>query len=125
MNKETILYVDDEEINLLLFKANFEEEYNIVVATSGQSGLEILKNNTDINIIVSDIKMPGMSGFEFIQKVKSQYPEKVCIILSAFSRYDFSHNSDIEKNIYRYLNKPLQRDEMNRTIIDAIDSYTS
>jgi len=125
MSKESVLYVDDEEINLLLFSANFEEDYNVIVASSGKEALNIIDKNPDINIIVSDIKMPEMNGFEFIQKVKLRYPEKVCIILSAFSRYDFSSNTDTEKNIYRYLNKPLRRDEMNQTLQEALGNYNS
>lgn len=125
MKKETILYVDDEEINLLLFQANFEEDYDVIISTSASEGLNILDKNPDINVIVSDIKMPEMNGFEFIRRVKMKYPEKICIILSAFSKYDFTEGTVVEKDIYRYLNKPLRRDIMNQTILEAIEISNS
>lgn len=120
MRKDTILYVDDEEINLLLFQANFEDDYNVILASSAIEGLSIVKNNPHINVIVSDIKMPEMNGFEFIRKIKTDYPDKVCIILSAFSKYDFTEGTIVEKDIYRYINKPLRRDIMDQTLQEAI-----
>jgi response regulator RpfG family c-di-GMP phosphodiesterase len=123
MKKETILYVDDEEINLELFKANFDDDYNVLLALSGHEGLELVKSNNKINIIVSDVKMPGMSGFEFIRRVKAIAPEKICIVLSAYAQTDLSDSSMVEKDIYRYLNKPWRRPEMSRVISDAIDSF--
>ena len=123
--KETILYVDDEVVNLELFKANFENEYDVITAESGQEGLNILKSKNKINVIISDIKMPGMNGFEFINRVKSSTPDKVCIVLSAFLRSDIEENPTNEKDIYRYLNKPWRKPEMKQVIIEAIDSYQS
>ena len=123
--KETILYVDDEAINLELFKANFEDDYNVVTATSGLEGLEIINSQKGINIIVSDVKMPGMNGFEFIRKVKMKSPDKICIVLSAFERSDFREGQIIESDIYKYLNKPWRRPEMNSVLEDAIENYHS
>ena len=123
--KETILYVDDEEINLELFKATFEEEYNVLTADSGIKGLEMIKERKDINIIVSDVKMPEMNGFEFIKRVKLMAPKKVCIVLSAFLKSDFAEGSVNDKDIYRYLNKPWRRPEMNQVLLEAIDNYRS
>ena len=123
MTKETILYVDDEQINIELFKANFEDEFNIITAESGKKGLEIVKSRKDINIVVSDIKMPEMNGFELIQHIKMFAPNTICIILSAFLKSDFPKNSINEKDIFRYLSKPWRRHDMNRTILEAIDTY--
>jgi response regulator RpfG family c-di-GMP phosphodiesterase len=69
--------------------------------------------------------MPGMTGFEFISKVKAMAPNKICMILSAFSNTEFKDNLTAEKNIFRFLNKPWRRPEMNQTILEAIDSYKS
>ena len=79
-----ILYVDDEVINLELFKINFKNEYSIFVADSAQKGLEILKNET-ISVIVSDLRMPQMNGIDFIEKVKREKPATICILLTAFN----------------------------------------
>ena len=123
--RESILYVDDEELNLELFKANFEDEYEVLIAVSGQEGLNILNNSNDISVIISDVNMPGMNGFEFIQKIKLFAPDKICIILSAYRETDFTNIGISKKDIYSYLNKPWRRKEMNKVILDAIESYNS
>lgn len=123
--KETILYVDDEEINLELFIANFEDDYNVLTAKSAKEGLELIKTHSNINIIVSDVKMPEMNGFEFIKRIKLFAPDKVCIVLSAFLMNDFCEGSVNEKDIYRYLNKPWRRHDMQQVITEAIDSYNT
>ena len=69
-----ILYVDDEIINLQLFEINFSKNYNVIIADNGFSGLEILENNPDISVVISDMKMPNMNGLEFIKKAKSSNP---------------------------------------------------
>ena len=66
--KEKILYVDDETINLELFKINFRNEYDVVVANSAIKGLEILKGEP-IKVVVSDLKMPVMNGLEFLRRI--------------------------------------------------------
>jgi response regulator RpfG family c-di-GMP phosphodiesterase len=123
MKKETILYVDDEEINLELFKATFEDDYTVIAVHSGEEGLDILKHINDINIIVSDVKMPEMNGFEFISQLKLFAPNKICIVLSAYMKSDFATQIKDDSYIYRYLYKPWRRLEVNRVILDAIDSY--
>ena len=72
--KITILYVDDEELNLELFKINFNKEYNVITAESGKKGLEMLFAFPEIKIVISDMRMPGMSGIEFISIAKREYP---------------------------------------------------
>ncbi|HCX99748.1 MAG TPA: two-component system response regulator, partial [Bacteroidales bacterium] len=63
--KISVLYVDDEPINLRLFELNFKNAFNVTTALSGFDGLEILKNNPDIPVVVSDMRMPKMDGIEF------------------------------------------------------------
>ena len=83
-NKKTILYVDDEQINLRLFDINFSKKYKVLVAQDGNNGLEVLEKNPDIDIIVSDMKMPLMDGIQFIRKAKDSHPEKQYYILTGF-----------------------------------------
>jgi CheY-like chemotaxis protein len=83
--KPAILYVDDEEINLLLFEANFGEIFNIHITSSGYKGLDILRANSDIKLVVCDLKMPNMNGLEFISKAKSEFPGTLFILLTGFN----------------------------------------
>lgn len=73
MNNTKILYVDDEEFNLMLFEANLDYKYNILTALEGYSGLELLTKNNDIKIVISDMKMPKMNGVEFYKKCKEPF----------------------------------------------------
>lgn len=119
--KPTILYVDDEIINLELFKINFEGNYEVIAADSGAKALSILKKNKDIPVIVSDLKMPGMNGMELIAEIKNKYPGKVCIMLTAFADTDVMMRAINEELIFRYMLKPWNRDELIKTIDLAID----
>lgn len=80
-----VLYVDDEEINLLIFIKKLEKNYQVITAENGEKGLQILKDHSDIDYIVSDLKMPGMSGLEFIEKAQAQFPDKEYYILSGYA----------------------------------------
>lgn len=111
------MYVDDEVINLELFKINFRNDYSIVVADSAQKGLEILKNE-DIKVIISDLKMPHMSGIDFIERIKRENPEKICILLTAFMESEVMLRAINEELVYRYIMKPWKKDEL-REIIDS------
>lgn len=112
-----VLYVDDEVINLELFKINFRNDYSIVVADSAQKGLEVLKNE-DIKVIISDLKMPHMNGIDFIERIKKENPEKICILLTAFMESEAMLRAINEELVYRYIMKPWKKDEL-RDIIDS------
>jgi two-component system, response regulator, stage 0 sporulation protein F len=74
-DKLKIMYVDDEELNLQLFKLNFDRKYKVVTAESGISALNLLEEHLDTIIVISDMKMPIMPGIEFIRKAKVKYPD--------------------------------------------------
>jgi len=61
-----ILYVDDEVINQHLFKINLSKHYNVITGSDGAEGLEILKNDKEIKLVISDMKMPIMNGMDFL-----------------------------------------------------------
>lgn len=79
-----LLYIDDEEINLLLFEANFKNHFQILTAFSAFEGLEIMAHTPQIGVVICDLKMPGMNGLEFISKAKSLYPNTLFYILSGY-----------------------------------------
>ena len=121
MEKQKILYIDDEEINLELFKINFDNEYSILTAGSAQQGLDLLKKETDIEVIISDLKMPGMSGIDFIEKIKSESPEKVCILLTAFTEPDVLLRGLNNESVFRYILKPWKKNNLKKVITEAFE----
>lgn len=120
--KYTILYVDDEESNLRIFKNTFRKDYNILTATSGTEGLEVL-NTQDVDLILTDQRMPGMSGIDFLKKVFSKYPELNRILVTAYSDYDVLREAVNELKIFQYVEKPWREEDIKTTIDSALEIH--
>ncbi|MEP5611315.1 MAG: response regulator [Cyclobacteriaceae bacterium] len=85
-NKDTVLFVDDEEINLFLFEKTFERDFKVLTALSGLEGLEKLKENGEqIKVVISDMRMPSMNGLEFVEKARIQFDQISYFILTGYS----------------------------------------
>ncbi|WP_338791968.1 response regulator [Bernardetia sp. Wsw4-3y2] len=119
----SILYVDDEESNLRIFKSSFRRHYTIFTAISGKEGLEVLSTN-DIQLVISDQKMPEMTGVEFLERVAESFPNTVRIILTAYSDTEDIMRAINKCGIFRYLVKPWNKDEMLLTIDKALETYS-
>jgi response regulator RpfG family c-di-GMP phosphodiesterase len=119
-NTIKILYVDDEPVNLMLFELNFKGIYNVVTATSGMEGLQKLKENPEISIVISDMRMPGMNGIEFIRKAKLDYPHIVFFILTGYDITEEIANALNEKLINKYFSKPFNIKEIVKTIEEVL-----
>lgn len=117
----SVLYVDDEPINLKLFELNFQSTFNIITAASGFEGLEILKSNSEISVVVSDMRMPKMDGLEFIGKAKVEFPHIVYFILTGFEITDEISNALRSSLINKYFRKPFNFREIESSIISALD----
>jgi len=112
MNKPKILYVDDEPLNLLLLKANLSKQYEILTAPDGLSGLEVLKNNLDINVVFSDMKMPHMNGIEFIRQATGIAPRNFYYIVTGFDINAEIQDALDQGLIRKYFSKPFNMDEI-------------
>jgi two-component system, sensor histidine kinase and response regulator len=123
MKNFSILYVDDEESNLKGFKSIYFTDYTIYTAISGKEALEILANH-EVQIIITDQKMPGMTGVEFLSNTMMKYPDPIRIILTGYSDIEVLMKAINECGIFRYLTKPWNEAEMNMTINQALDTYT-
>lgn len=120
--KVTILYVDDEPTNLILFEINFRKKYNILSAESGTEGLNKLKGNTDIIIVISDMNMPGMNGLEFIQEAKESHEFVAYFILSGYDMNDEIKRALDSKLILEYFTKPFNKNKIEKAIEDYINA---
>ena len=112
----TILYVDDEPFNLKFFEINFRKKYNVILAESGDDGLEKLKLHPEIKVVISDMKMPGMNGVEFIKKAKNNYPNISYYILTGFDINDEISEALKSKLINKYFRKPFDMVEIEEAI---------
>ncbi|MBN1949992.1 MAG: response regulator [Bacteroidales bacterium] len=118
--KIKILYVDDEAINLQLFKINLSRQYEIFIASSGREGLGILSENPDIDVIFSDLRMPEMNGFEFIQEARKLFPEKKYFILTGFDINQEIMAAIQSGQIINFFRKPFKTRDIELAISSAI-----
>lgn len=120
--KITILYVDDEENNLFSFKAAFRIKYQIFTAISGDEALKLLENKP-VNIIISDQRMPNMTGVEFLEKVIEKFPDPVRILLTGYADMGAVVDAVNKGKIFHYLTKPWNEDELDITINRAYEAF--
>ena len=114
--KPKILYVDDEIVNLQLFQLIFSNKYEVFTAENGLKGLELLDNNHNVSIVISDMKMPFMNGIEFIQKSKAKYQKISYFILTG---YEITNEIQEALNlglIVKYFRKPFNKSEIDSEI---------
>jgi two-component system sensor histidine kinase/response regulator len=122
MKRNCILYVDDEVSNLRGFKSLFFTDYKVLTASSASEGLELLKEN-EVDLVISDQKMPEINGVEFLMKVAQLYPDTVRIILTGYSDLEMIIKAVNECGIFRYMAKPWNLDEMKLTIENGLESF--
>lgn len=120
--KYRILYVDDEHNNLVVFKNAFFRHYEIHTAISAHDGLEILEKE-EIHLVITDQKMPGMTGVEFLEKVVASHPDMIRMVLTAYSDIDFIMRAINRCGIYQYILKPWDNRQLKITIDNALMKY--
>ena len=118
--KKTLLYVDDEPINLKLFIINFRNKYHVLTAGSGFEGLTLLRSAPETRIVISDMKMPGMNGVEFIRKAKKDFPNMAYFILTGFDITEEIADALNEGIIYKYFRKPFNLKEIELSVEEAL-----
>ncbi|MGN6647956.1 MAG: response regulator, partial [Cytophaga sp.] len=118
-----ILYIDDEVNNLAAFKANFRKLYDIYTAESAEDGRKILES-VDIEIILTDQRMPNMTGVEFLESIIPDFPNPIRILLTGYTDMQALIDAVNKGQIYRYLNKPWDEEELKMYINQAHELYT-
>ena len=121
MKKYKILYVDDEESNLRIFKDTFRRDFEIYLAISGQKALEILEQNY-FDVVITDQRMPEMTGVELLKEIKIRFPyiPPHRLILSGYAE-DNSIKEAFEKYmLFKFVSKPWNYNEFKEIILDAI-----
>ena len=117
-----VLYVDDEINNLNSFKAAFRRDFEIYTASSAREGRKILDAH-EIGVIITDQRMPGMTGIEFLESIIPIYPDTIRILLTGFSDINAVMDAINRGQVYKYLVKPWQNDELKMYIENALEIY--
>ncbi|MCX5827872.1 MAG: ATP-binding protein [Deltaproteobacteria bacterium] len=119
-----ILFVDDEPSLLNIMERLFLfEDYEILTATSGEEGLRKFEESSPIHIVISDYRMPEMSGVEFLEEVYKKWPDTVRMILSGYADLDAVILAINRGHIYKFISKPWNNDEMKVTVATALERY--
>jgi serine phosphatase RsbU (regulator of sigma subunit) len=117
-----ILYIDDEESNLRIFRINFKRYYKVFTTSSIQEAYQILRDNP-ISLIITDQKMPEMSGTDFLKSIINEYPDVIRIVLTGFADIQDIIQAINDCHIHQYVTKPYENGEMKNIIDKAIESY--
>ncbi|MEB3211000.1 MAG: response regulator, partial [Leptolyngbyaceae bacterium] len=123
--KPKILVVDDEPDNLDLLYRTFRRGFRVLRANSGVEALEILKEEGEVAVIISDQRMPEMKGTEFLSKTVPQFPNTVRIILTGFTDVEDLVDAINSGQVYKYITKPWDPDELQTVVSHAADTYQS
>jgi PAS domain S-box-containing protein len=124
MNTERIkvLYVDDEEGNLLAFRAGFRREFDVTTAKSGSEALDLLERESP-HVVVSDQRMPHMNGTEFLARVRERWPRIVRIMLTGFSDMESVVDAVNRGGIHAYITKPWDEVDLRLRIQQAYEMH--
>lgn len=120
--KHTILCVDDENDNVEAIERIFRRKYNVLKATSGKEALEILQNNR-VSLIISDQRMPNMTGVEFLSQSLRTHPDAVRILLTGYTDVESVIAAINSGQIYRYVTKPWDPRELEVAVDRAIERF--
>ncbi|MFI5290349.1 MAG: sigma-54-dependent transcriptional regulator, partial [Polyangia bacterium] len=117
-----ILVVDDEPDNLDAFRFNFKRVFQVHTAASGDEGLKVLREH-EVAVIVTDQRMPRMTGLQFLKEARAIRPEAVPIILTAFTEVDVLIEAINLGQVYRYITKPWDAKEVKGILTQAIERH--
>jgi response regulator RpfG family c-di-GMP phosphodiesterase len=117
-----VLYIDDEPHNLTAFKAAFRRDYNIYLAESAEEGRQILDTH-DIHVILSDQRMPVMTGIEFFQSILNTHPEPIRILITGYTDVNAVIDAINLGQVYKYLTKPWNENDIRIFIDKAFEVF--
>ena len=119
--KQTILVVDDEDAVIrTITKILMLDGHKVLSSLSGEEGLSLLAQN-NIDLVISDLKMPGMNGLEFLQKVRIDYPHILTILLTGHGNLETALQAINEAGVYKFILKPWDINDLRITVKRALE----
>ncbi len=122
MTSPSVLYVDDEASNLVVFAAGLRGSVQVVTAQSGAAALELMRTQ-EIAVLVADQRMPGMSGVDLLGAVRAEFPDTGRILMTAYSDLEAAIDAINRGHIDLYLRKPWEPVELRQVLVGAIERY--
>lgn len=123
MSERAVLLVDDESHILTSLRRLLRKEpYKLFTAVGGKAGLEVLAKEK-VHLVVSDQRMPEMTGIEFLQEVKNLYPDTIRVVLSGYAEASSIVEAINEGEVYRFLGKPWDDEQLRLTFRQCLEQY--
>lgn len=123
--KIKVLYIDDEQNNLISFKASFRFDYKVYTANNTDEALQVLEEQEGISVILSDQKMPDMTGVEFFEKIRPRYPNPVRILITGYTDIESVISAINRGHVFRYIKKPWTDVDVQSAIDEAHKFYVT
>ena len=123
-SKHKILVVDDEPDNLDLLYRTFYRDFKVIKANSGQDALQLLAEQGDIAVIISDQRMPGMSGTELLRLTADRYPNSIRIMLTGYTDVEDLVEAINEGKVFKYVTKPWEEEDLRTVVTQAVDTHS-
>jgi signal transduction histidine kinase len=120
--RHTVLVVDDEEAVVESVHDLLRRDYRVLCATSAAQGLELL-DHEEAHVVMSDQRMPGMTGVEFLHRAHRVHPDAIRLLFTGYADIRAVIDAINRGNVYRYITKPWDPDELQATIRDAASRY--
>lgn len=122
-SKLRLMVVDDESDNLDLLYRTFRREFEVFRADSGVQALQVLDQEGEMGIIISDQRMPRMSGTEFLSRTVQQYPDTIRILLTGYTDVEDLVGAINEGKVFKYITKPWSAQELETVVRQAAETY--
>jgi CheY-like chemotaxis protein len=119
-----LLVVDDEEAILETMSFTFADDYEVITTNDARRGLEILEERAPVAVVLTDQRMPHMTGVEFLREVYQRHPDTVRIMLTGFADSAATIQAINDGHIYAYLDKPWEPAELKQTVKNAAQHFT-
>src|SRR5262249_45833912 len=118
----TLLAVDDEPANLRMLERLFRKEFRVLTASNGEEALEIMRTE-DVSLIITDQRMPGMSGTQLLRKTLNSNPDTVRIILTGYTDVDALTEAINTTRVYQFVSKPWDPIALKQIVEEAMREH--
>ena len=115
--KKTVLFVDDEEINLFVLSRRFEDDFNVITSNSSLEAIQLIKENEGkIHALISDVKMPEMTGIQMIEEVQEFLKNVPCFLLTGYDNHEAVDRALENKQVVKLFKKPFNYNDISETL---------
>ena len=118
-----VLFVDDEPRILQAYQRGLRRHFEVITAENGDQALKLLETHGPFPVVVSDMRMPGMSGIELLVRIRERSPDTVRVMLTGNSDQRTAIDAVNEGDVFRFLNKPCTVETLARTLAEAFKHY--